>query len=485
MVFASGIFVFVFLPITLAGYHLLKNKPVVYKNAWLLIMSGLFYLKSGVAEFILLVLSVVVNYLVALRISRLHNKKRWKRKQGVLVLGIIYNVGALFVFKYLSFVLKEISFLLETDSIDRLGSIALPLGISFYTFQALSYLVDVYRDNDKVEKKLTNVALYISFFPQLVAGPIVRWDAIHEDMVSESRQCYWNEGLELFAIGLAKKVLIANQMALCADKAFALLEEGNLTVLFAWAGAIAYTLQIYYDFSGYSDMAIGLGKIFGFQFPINFDYPYISKSVTEFWRRWHISLSKWFRDYVYIPMGGNRGPAARVIFNLFVVWMCTGVWHGANYTFWLWGLLYFIVLVSEKMIFKKNQNIHTSVTTILGAFKHIYTMLVVVLLWVIFRASSVMQAFEYITCMFVETKCRDYAYAIGVTQLYLKNYAIYGIIAVIGCMPVYRMINVRLKNRLSQNRFELLKQVYILLIFILACCKTIDSNYNPFIYFNF
>lgn len=302
MVFASGIFLFIFLPVTIAGNYVLRNHSTKIKNLFLLLMSAFFYLESGVAPFLLLILSLIMNYSITLGMVFFDRKQNISAKRNTLILAVIYNVGMLFVFKYLRFVMGEIPFLFGGILPEWLSCITLPLGISFYTFQALSYVIDVYRDCSLVERNIVNVALYISFFPQLIAGPIVRWDSIHDTLILENRGGYWNEGLKRFAIGLGKKVIIANQMAVFADKAFSLLEEGNLTTGFAWLGAIAYTLQIYFDFSGYSDMAIGLGKMFGFNFQENFNYPYISKSITEFWRRWHISLSSWFKDYVYVPV---------------------------------------------------------------------------------------------------------------------------------------------------------------------------------------
>ena len=487
MVFASGIFLFVFLPVTIAGNYVLRNHSTKIRNLFLLLMSAFFYLESGVAPFLLLILSIIMNYSITLGMVFFDRKQNISAKRNTLILAVIYNVGMLFVFKYLRFVMGEIPFLFGGILPEWLSCITLPLGISFYTFQALSYVIDVYRDSSLVEWNIVNVALYISFFPQLIAGPIVRWDSIHDTLLLENRCGYWNEGFKRFAIGLGKKVIIANQMAVFADKAFSLLEEGNLTTGFAWLGAITYTLQIYFDFSGYSDMAIGLGKMFGFNFQENFNYPYISKSITEFWRRWHISLSSWFKDYVYVPLGGNRCNKSRMYFNLFIVWMLTGIWHGANYTFWLWGLFYFVVLLVEKtFISRKTQNKGIEkrwvyiFETLLG---HIYTMFIVILLWVLFRADSVSQALQYMKCMF--TKSASSVFAIGVTRLYFRNFIGYGIVAVIGCTPWVHKIKIILDKYLKQRTIQVLSEIYIVFVFILACCVTIDSNYNPFIYFNF
>lgn len=490
MVFASGIFLFIFLPVTIAGNYVLRNHSTKIRNLFLLLMSAFFYLESGVAPFLLLILSIIMNYSITLGMVFFDRERNISAKRNTLILAVIYNVGMLFVFKYLRFVMGEIPFLFGDILPEWLSCITLPLGISFYTFQALSYVIDVYRDCSLVERNIVNVALYISFFPQLIAGPIVRWDSIHDTLVLENRGGYWNEGFKRFAIGLGKKAIIANQMAVFADKAFSLLEERNLTTGFAWLGAIAYTMQIYFDFSGYSDMAIGLGKMLGFNFQENFNYPYISKSITEFWRRWHISLSSWFKDYVYVPLGGNRCNKSRMYLNLFIVWMLTGIWHGANYTFWLWGLFYFVFLLLEKAFTSRNSwnkgivkrriyiyNIFENL------FSHIYTMFIVILLWVLFRADSVSQALQFMKCMF--TKGASSVYAIGVTGLYFRNFIGYGIVAVIGCTPWVHKIKRILDKCFKQRTIQVLSEIYIVFVFILACCVTIDSNYNPFIYFNF
>lgn len=284
--------------------------------------------------------------------------------------------------------------------------------------------------------------------------------------------------MQRFVIGLGKKVIIANQMAIFADKAFTLQTNGNLTTGFAWIGAVAYMLQIYYDFSGYSDMAIGLGRIFGFRIPENFNYPYISSNITDFWRRWHISLSSWFRDYVYIPMGGNRCSKGRMLFNLFVVWGLTGIWHGANYTFWLWGLCYFVLLMAEKLVGSKLPDFPLK-----KCIGHLYTMLSVTILWVVFKAHSVSTAIGYISIMFGRTSA-DSAYAIGVTKLYFNNVIGFGIIAIIGCAPWKNVIE-ELKCRVSMRFFGIMRTVWILAIFVIACSMALDGDYNPFVYFNF
>ena len=468
MVFSSGIFLFLFLPLVLIGVFLLRKRNIVWQNLFLLGASFAFYLKTGVGPFLLFLCSIASNYVLALIIAK-------RRKRIYLIAAVGVNMGLLFIFKYFSFVYNEFN---KLNGIDELLVIALPLGISFYTFQALSYVIDVYKDSNNVEKNPINVALYISFFPQLVAGPIVRWDSIKDKLKKRTLNAErLNGGLARFAIGLGKKVIIADQMGFFADKAFALLKSNELTVGFAWMGAVAYTLQIYYDFSGYSDMAIGLGKILGFDFPENFNYPYISKSITEFWRRWHISLTSWFRDYIYIPLGGNRKGNKRTVLNMFIVWCFTGIWHGANYTFWIWGLIYFVLLMIEKFLLAKYVNFKNPFVNIL---KHVMTMICVMLLWVVFRADNLTDAGQYIGHMFGNGDVSEYA--IGVTNLYFKNGITYFCLAFMGCIPWTRLIDTLGYEMKYKN---VLKEIWIVVVFFISVCMVLESNYSPFIYFNF
>ena len=353
--------------------------------------------------------------------------------------------------------------------------IELPIGISFFTFQMMSYLFDVYYKKASVQKNVFNLALYISLFPQLIAGPIVRYNQIETEITY--RQVTFDNfsiGMKRFIYGLAKKVLIANYVAQIADNTFDYL--GEKTVAMAWLGAVCYTLQIYFDFSGYSDMAIGLGRMFGFNFSENFNYPYISRSITEFWRRWHISLSSWFKDYVYIPLGGNRKGERRQILNLFIVWILTGIWHGANWTFLVWGLLYFVVLICEKYFLKHSYSEKQS------AFKSvlswIYTMLIVNFAWVIFRSENILASVNYLGNMvgigadgFYNAAVSEY---IGATALVL-------IIAIIDATPLYR----KLITVVEQKKMAWIESIWILVIFALSVLQLISSTYNPFIYFNF
>jgi alginate O-acetyltransferase complex protein AlgI len=347
--------------------------------------------------------------------------------------------------------------------------ISLPIGISFFTFQLMSYLFDVYYEKAEVQKNPLYVGLYVSFFPQLIAGPIVRYEKIATE-ITERQESYDDVvlGMKRFIYGLAKKVLISNYVAQIADNVFDYL-AGSTTVAMVWLGAICYTLQIYFDFSGYSDMAIGLGRMFGFHFDENFNYPYISKSVTEFWRRWHISLSSWFRDYVYIPLGGNRVSKFRWILNLFVVWLLTGIWHGANWTFVVWGLLYFAILLVEKL---------TGFTKKLGWLSHIYTMLIVIVAWVIFRADDMGAAFVYIGNMFGVGATGWWGAA--VTD-YLRATAVVLIASCIGMTPLVKKLFAKLQN----TKFAFVESIWIAVIFVLSLLQVVSSTYNPFIYFNF
>jgi D-alanyl-lipoteichoic acid acyltransferase DltB (MBOAT superfamily) len=342
MVFSSTIFLFLFLPILLICYFnpIWKNRNV--KNVIILFASLGFYAWGEPIFIFVMLVSIGFNWFIGLQLTKHENTKTRKR---YMLIAVVYNVSLLFVFKYISFVIKNIGLLLKNDTISV--NIALPIGISFFTFQIMSYIFDVYYKKAEAQDNLINVALYISLFPQLIAGPIVQYQTIAKEINNRIETAKdFTEGVMRFVIGLGKKILIANYAGFIADSIFIL--NGNLSVASAWLGAIAYTLQIFFDFSAYSDMAIGLGRIFGFHFLENFNYPYAAKSITDFWQRWHISLSTWFRDYVYIPMGGNRVSKRKLIFNLFVVWLLTGIWHGANWTFIVWGIFYFLLLLMER-----------------------------------------------------------------------------------------------------------------------------------------
>ncbi|MBO5421507.1 MAG: MBOAT family protein [Clostridia bacterium] len=422
MVFSSTTFLFLFLPAVLILYYNPIIKSLTFRNA-ILIFSSIFFYAWGEPFFVILMLaSIFLNWLFGLGVAKFKDSSPTKARLFV-GLSVIVNLGMMFVFKYLTFTLENINALFSTN-LDTLD-IALPIGISFFTFQAMSYVIDVYRGNGAVQKNPFNVALYISFFPQLIAGPIVRYQTI-ADQINFRKETFddFSNGVYRFMLGFCKKVLIANNVAVVADGIFG---NSEISVATAWVGAIAYTLQIFFDFAGYSEMAIGLGKMFGFHFLENFDYPYISKSVSEFWRRWHISLGTWFRDYVYFPLGGSRvKKKSRLIFNLFVVWLLTGVWHGANWTFVVWGLLYFLLLAFEKL---------TKFPEKVKFFNHIYTMLFVIIGWVLFRSDSIADALSYLKTMFFMSGAQLFDEK---TIFYLDNYKFYlaaGILASFPIMP--------------------------------------------------
>ena len=477
MLFPSVEFIFAFLPIVLTVYFILLRRNVLLKNIWLFAAS-LFFYAFGEGSFILLMLGeILLDYLLALLLNR--SQKRWARRT-LLSIAIISNIGILGIFKYASFVCVDILHL-PPDAVGIAADIHLPLGISFFTFQALSYVLDVYMGKVAATGSFLNVGLYVSFFPQLVAGPIVRFTDI-ADAINNRKESIdgFSSGVVRFLIGLSKKVLIANNMALVADAAWKLIIGDRLeaSVAMAWLGAISYTLQIYFDFSGYSDMAIGLGKIFGFDFPENFKHPYIATSLTEFWRRWHISLSSWFRDYVYIPLGGSRRGEARTYINLMIVWLLTGIWHGANYTFVVWGLLYGILLMIEKVLCAhKAIRKQSLIQRIAG---HFYTMIVVTLAWVIFRSDSINDAVIYILGMFGRGsgKLVDRVFV-----AYLKQNICFYIPAMIGCIPILESLELKFgeKNPIYNVAFG----ATVLAGFVISVSYIINNGYNPFIYFNF
>ncbi len=464
MVFSSTVFLFLFLPITLIIYYnpIIKSKK--FKNFFLLIASLLFYAYGEPVFVFFMLLSIVINYFLGIMVSKGSNKKKY------VTIAYIYNLSILFIFKYLTFTLQNIGLLINNNKI--VIDIALPIGISFFTFQILSYVIDVYRKPESCQKSIINVALYVSLFPQLIAGPIVRYETVAKELTSRKENIDdFVNGVYRFVYGLGKKVLISNYVGLIADNIFYTVGVSSISVLTAWIGAIAYTLQIYFDFSGYSDMAIGLGRMFGFHFEENFNYPYISKSITEFWRRWHISLSAWFRDYVYIPLGGNRCSKKRHLFNLLVVWLFTGMWHGANWTFIVWGLFYYVLLVIEK---------ETKIIDKLGKLSYLYTLLLVIIAWVIFRADNLAIGIKYIGYMF---GLNTISLVDNMAFYYIKNAGIIIIIGAILSTPIIKLIDS--KVLINPSVKSVIKVIVTLGIFVFSILACISSTYNPFIYFNF
>lgn len=467
MVFSSTTFLFLFLPAVLILYYNPIIKNLAFRNA-VLIASSIFFYAWGEPFFVLLMLvSIMLNWLFGLGVAKFKDNNISKAKLFV-ALSVVMNLGMMFIFKYLTFTLENINALFSSN-LDTLD-IALPIGISFFTFQAMSYVIDVYRGNGAVQKNPFNVALYISFFPQLIAGPIVRYQTIAEQ-INFRRENFadFSDGVYRFMLGFCKKVLIANNVASVADEIFG---KSEISVATAWIGAFAYTLQIFFDFAGYSEMAIGLGKMFGFHFLENFDYPYISKSVSEFWRRWHMSLGTWFRDYVYFPLGGSRVKSkSRLIFNLFVVWLLTGVWHGANWTFVVWGLLYFVLLAFEKL---------TNFPAKLKIFSHIYTMLFVIIGWVLFRSESISAALDYLQTMFFMSDAELFD---DKAIFFLDNYKFYLVAGVLACFPIMPKIKEKIKT--GRKIYESIAVIALFITFIVSLTFTIKGSYNPFIYFNF
>ena len=509
MVFSTIIFLCVFLPLTIAGYYILPDK---LKNVFLLLCS-LFFYAWGEPKFVwLMVFSVGCNYLFGMGIHKLEfgdeklSKEQVQRRKKVLVVfGVGLNLSLLFVFKYFTFVMESI-WKLTRGQFDVI-QIALPIGISFYTFQGLSYIIDVYREegvvlsngerNSIVQKNPLHLALYISMFPQLIAGPIVRYEDIRGYLATRKVSCaQFAGGVERFIIGLGKKAILANMTGKLAVSIFSS-DVQLMSMPVAWIGALAYTLQIYFDFSGYSDMAIGLGAVFGFHFNENFEYPYISKSVREFWRRWHISLSGWFRDYLYIPLGGNR--KGNVYLNLLLVFLATGIWHGAAWGFLIWGLWHGLFLVLERVLANKLKRSNKKLRIPI-VIQWMYTMCVVVTGWVLFNLVELKSSLNYLAVMF-GIKQNDFcAYDV---RYYLTNQNLFFfLLACICCLPWVPWIKngKYYKNFMKQNKeegnqkdsvngtalvFLCVKRVVLLLIFLFSFLFIINSSYNPFIYFRF
>lgn len=468
MVFSSLIFLFAFLPITLILYFLVPSK---YKNLLLLILSLVFYAWDEPIYVILMILSMTFNYFMGIDIA-LKNRDAAAKKRS-LILAVVINLLILGFFKYYGFLVETINGIFSSQIPYK--KLALPIGISFYTFQTLSYIIDVYRKRVPVQKNILNFGLYVALFPQLIAGPIVKYVDVAQQI--ENRKVTVNmfgSGVMFFIRGLAKKVLLANNVGLLFD-AITGSEVGEVSVLGAWLGAIAYTFQIYFDFGGYSDMAIGLGRMFGFDFMRNFNYPYISKSVTEFWRRWHISLSTWFREYVYIPLGGNRVSIPRHVFNIMIVWLLTGLWHGASWNFVIWGLYYGIILLIEKYFL---QNILFRLPNIV---RHLLTMLAVVIGWVFFFSPDMSYAISYIGVMFGAGS----GGIVGNMGMYylISNWVIL-LICAIGSTPYVHAAFDAMILRTEEKHITTAVVIYAAM-FLASVAYLVSATYNPFLYFRF
>lgn len=468
MLFSSIVFLFTFLPAVMILYYLL---PVRFRNVILLLASLVFYAWGEPVYLFLMLLSILFNYFSGLDIARnLQDKRAAKRS---LVFNLIINLAVLGFFKYEGFVLDTLNGILPVHI--SYHALPLPIGISFYTFQILSYIIDVYRGNVKVQTNLPNFALYVTMFPQLIAGPIVQYADVDEQLASrEVSRTKFGEGSMYFIRGLAKKVLLANTSGMIFTEVSGL-AKGNIAVMTAWLGALAYMFQIYFDFSGYSDMAIGLGKMFGFEFNMNFNYPYVSKSITEFWRRWHISLSSWFRDYVYIPLGGNRVSKIKHIRNLLIVWFLTGLWHGAAWNFVAWGLYYGVILIIEKYL------LSPVLDRLPDIVRHIYSIVLVVIGWVLFFSSSFGQAADYIRVMF---GAGAHGFADRESMYLLTSNLILWLILIFGSTP---LVHFRYEHMLRTKKWNttIINSVVYAALFIVCIAYLVTETYNPFLYFRF
>ncbi len=472
MVFSSVSFLIFFLPLLLLVYYAVPRRFRWMRNLILLAASLFFYGWGGPRLLPLLLGSIAVNYICGLFAGERQGRALSVRKTAVAA-AVVIGIGLLIVFKYAGFFARTANALGMPLPVPE---IVLPIGISFFTFQGLSYVIDVYRGKAAPQRNPLNVALYISLFPQLVAGPIVRYETVSDAILERQENLSeFSDGAVRFSVGLAKKMLLANAMGEVADAIFGLWPS-TLPVVGAWLGAIAYTFQIYFDFSAYSDMAIGLGRMFGFTFCENFNYPYISASITEFWRRWHISLSVWFRDYVYIPLGGNRCSNARRIRNVAIVWLLTGLWHGANWTFVLWGLWFLVLLLGERYVWGK------LLDRLPRAVGHIYTMAAVILSWVMFRSDTVSRAFGFIGSMFGGGGTGWFT---DITIYYLRRYLPELILCVIGAFPLKGAVVRFLEKRGAQGALIWLPKLYALALLALSYWKLAVGSFNPFIYFQF
>ena len=466
MVFSSTIFLCVYLPLVLLGYYICPKKG---RNLFLLIASLVFYAWGEPKYVFLMIFSILVNYIFG-RLMDKHRENK-KRLKLMLVLSVVLDIGLLSVFKYTDFIITNGNAIFGANF--DLLNIALPIGISFYTFQAMSYTIDVYRDDVRVQKNLIDFGMYITMFPQLIAGPIVRYADVQDQLADRSvTTADFSEGIMRFVVGLGKKVLLANQMGAVWSEIYAL--GGDVSALMAWTGAIAYTFQIYFDFSGYSDMAIGLGRMFGFRFPENFRYPYQSVSITDFWRRWHITLSTWFKEYLYIPLGGNRRGLARQALNLLIVWSLTGFWHGAGWNFVMWGLYYFVILFIEKLFLLK------ALDKLPKFFRHVYALLLIIIGWVIFASDDVSVLLPFLGSMFGANG------AIGGMDVYtLLTKAALLVICCIASTELPKKLFLSAAGAMNEKAAFTLKSVLTIALLALSMILLIGDSYNPFLYFRF
>ena len=464
VVFSSLVFMFAYLPITLLAYYLVPRQG---RNIFLFIVNLIFYGWGEPKLVLLMVFNIFFNYIGGWLVDKYRADA--KKKKLFLILTCVLDIGILAVFKYTGMITETLN-MLPFLNIPEL-QISLPIGISFYTFQTMSYVIDVYRDDAPVSKNFINFGTYVALFPQLIAGPIVRYRDVAEQLVNRRETLeMFTRGVKLFMVGLAKKVIIANTMGTLTTNIFATTDENG--VVGTWVGMIAYTFQIYFDFSGYSDMACGLGNMMGFEFLKNFNYPYIAKSITDFWRRWHISLSTWFKEYVYIPLGGNRKGVKRQILNLLIVWGLTGLWHGAAYNFVLWGLYYGLLLILEKFVLKK------FLDRLPSFVQHIYTLFIIIIGWGLFYFTDVGQLGEFMVDLFNFGNgiCGDQAF-----NLIMSNMPML-IIAAVASTPLATMLYTRFEHR----RFMWIPEtLYCMGVLAVSTASLVNQSYNPFLYFRF
>ncbi len=464
MVFSSLVFMFAYLPITLLAYYLVPRQG---RNIFLFIVNLIFYGWGEPKLVLLMVFNIFFNYIGGWLVDKYRADA--KKKKLFLILTCVLDIGILAVFKYTGMITETLN-MLPFLNIPEL-QISLPIGISFYTFQTMSYVIDVYRDDAPVSKNFINFGTYVALFPQLIAGPIVRYRDVAEQLVNRRETLeMFTRGVKLFMVGLAKKVIIANTMGTLTTNIFATTDENG--VVGTWVGMISYTFQIYFDFSGYSDMACGLGNMMGFEFLKNFNYPYIAKSITDFWRRWHISLSTWFKEYVYIPLGGNRKGVKRQILNLLIVWGLTGLWHGAAYNFVLWGLYYGFLLILEKFVLKK------FLDRLPSFVQHIYTLFIIIIGWGLFYFTDVGQLCEFMVDLFNFGNgiCGDQAFNLIMSNLPML------IIAAVASTPLATMLYTRFEHR----RFMWIPEtLYCIGVLAVSTASLVNQSYNPFLYFRF
>ncbi len=471
MVFSSLLFMFRFLPLVMILYYV---SPVKYRNIILFLFSLFFYAWGEPVYVFLMLCSITVDYKIGKNINKFLQNGNRRAAKRCLILSVVYNLSVLGFFKYADFLIGTVNGVFHTSL--PLLHLPLPIGISFFTFQTMSYTIDVYRQVTQAQQSWLNYGTYVSMFPQLIAGPIVQYKTIAQQLKERKENTDdFVYGIHRFVIGVGKKVLLANNIGVLWDN-IAAMPHGSLPAATAWLGAFAYAFQIYFDFSGYSDMAIGLGRMFGFHFLENFQYPYISKSITEFWRRWHISLSSWFREYVYIPLGGNRRGTAKQIRNLAIVWLLTGIWHGASWNFVLWGAYYGVLLILEKFAFGKLQE------RLPGIIRILYTLFFVLLGWMLFAFDRLGAGLSYIGAMFGAGKA---GFADNTTIYLLYNYAALLIVLALGSTQIPQRAARRLAGKLQNWCGACLRIAFYGAVLFLSVAYLVDASYNPFLYFRF